>query len=109
MTSYNYNSSDPIKIALADLPDRERSLLSESKTFCMYPWIHLHAYPTGETYPCCHAEMKVGPVGSTKQSSLKELWNSDRLRELRLDMLAEKQNSYCTRCYEQESSGFFFW
>ena len=73
----------------------------------MYPWIHLHAYPTGETYPCCHAEMKVGPVGSTKQLSLQELWNSDRLRELRLDMLAEKQNSYCTRCYEQESSGFF--
>jgi MoaA/NifB/PqqE/SkfB family radical SAM enzyme len=107
MTSYNYNSSDPIRVALADLPERERSLLSESKIFCMYPWIHLHAYPTGETYPCCHAEMSAGPVGSTKQSTLQELWNSDRLRELRLDMLSEKQNNYCTRCYEQESSGFF--
>lgn len=104
---YDYNSTDPIKIKKSDLTHNERVLLTESKTFCMYPWIHLHAYPTGETWPCCHAEMAVGPVGTTKQHSLKELWHSERMQQLRKDMLSGSENDYCTRCYEQEASGFF--
>src|SRR6056300_754896 len=105
--SYNYNSSDPIKISVDELTDRERYLLTESKQFCMYPWIHLHAYPTGETWPCCHAEMAAGPVGTTKENTLEELWTSERMLELRQDMLEDRSNSYCNRCYEQEDAGFF--
>ena len=104
---YQYGSANPIKINLSDISERKKFLLSESKRFCIYPWIHLHAYPTGEAYPCCHAEMAVGPIGSTHTHTLKDLWNSDRMRELRTDMLEEKSNSYCGRCYEQESAGFF--
>jgi MoaA/NifB/PqqE/SkfB family radical SAM enzyme len=104
---YDYNSSDPIKIRKDDLSEQERFLLTKSKTFCMYPWIHLHAYPTGETWPCCHAEMAVGPVGTTKQHSLEELWHSERMNQLRTDMLNNTENDYCARCYEQEASGFF--
>jgi len=105
--SYNYNSSEPIKIALADLNPRERELLTESKTFCMYPWIHLHAYPTGEAYPCCHAEMGVGQVGNCKNNTMQEIWNSPEQKQLRVDMLTEQHNPACGRCYEQEKSGFF--
>lgn len=105
--AYNYNSTDPIKITLDQLSDSEKHLLTQSKTFCMYPWIHLHAYPTGETWPCCHAEMAVGPVGSTKQNSLEELWHSERMQQLRNDMLSGIENNYCARCYEQENAGFF--
>ena len=105
--SYNYNSSDPIKISVDELTDRERYLLTESKQFCMYPWIHLHAYPTGETWPCCHAEMAAGQVGTTKENTLEELWTSERMLELRQDMLEDRSNSYCNRCYEQEDAGFF--
>ena len=105
--SYNYNSSEPIKIALADLNPRERELLTESKTFCMYPWIHLHAYPTGEAYPCCHAEMGVGQVGNCKNNTMQEIWNSPEQKKLRVDMLTEQHNPACGRCYEQEKSGFF--
>lgn len=107
MSQYNYNSSEPVKIASADLSEKHKKLVTESKTFCMYPWIHLHAYPTGEAFPCCHAEMKEGPVGNCKKSTLKEIWNSERMKELRTDMLNGAPNSYCTRCYEQEESGFF--
>jgi radical SAM protein with 4Fe4S-binding SPASM domain len=89
------------------LTDRERFLLTESRTFCMYPWIHLHAYPTGEAYPCCHAEMGVGQVGNCRNNSLSEIWNSDAQRQLRSDMLTETENPACGRCYEQEKSGFF--
>ena len=104
--TYNYNSPDPVRIALNQLTDRERFLLTESRTFCIYPWIHLHVYPTGEAYPCCHAEMKY-PVGNCRQSSLAEIWHDEPMQRLRQDMLQERENPTCGRCYEQEASGFF--
>ena len=105
MTAYNYNSTDLIKPV--ELTEREDFLLKDSKTFCIYPWIHLHAYPTGETYPCCHAEMKPGVVGNCRQNTLEEIWQDKPMQQLRTDMLSETPNATCTRCYEQEESGFF--
>ena len=107
MTQYKYNSSDLVRGDMSALTERERFLLTESKTFCIYPWIHLHAYPTGEAYPCCHAEMGVGQIGNCRENTLKDIWNSTAQRRLRLDMLNETLNSACGRCYEQEESGFF--
>jgi radical SAM protein with 4Fe4S-binding SPASM domain len=102
---YQYNSTDLVNAV--DLTAREEFLLNESKTFCIYPWVHLHAYPTGEAYPCCQSEMKVGQIGNCRTSKLKEIWNSDKQKQLRQDMLNETPNPTCGRCYEQEDSGFF--
>jgi MoaA/NifB/PqqE/SkfB family radical SAM enzyme len=104
MSQYKYNSADLVRPV--ELTEREEFLLKESKTFCIYPWIHMHAYPTGEAYPCCHAEMHY-PVGNTRFKSLEDIWYDAPMRELRRDMLAERPNPACTRCYEQEESGFF--
>ena len=104
MTQYRYNSTDLVRPT--ELTEREEFLLTKSKTFCIYPWIHLHAYPTGEAYPCCHAEMQ-HPVGNCKHSTLQEIWQGDAMRKLREDMLSETANPACNRCYEQEQSGFF--
>ena len=103
--SYNYSSSDLVRPT--ELTSREEFLLKESKTFCIYPWVHLHAYPTGEAYPCCHAEMKPGVVGNCRTQTLEEIWQGEPLQLLRDDMLNERKNSACTRCYEQEAAGFF--
>ena len=105
--AYNYNSSDPIKIDKKDLTERERYLLTESKTFCMYPWIHLHAYPTGDAQPCCHAELIAGNFGDLKKNTMQEVWSNDKMKQLRTDMLNDVKHKACTRCYEQEESGFF--
>jgi radical SAM protein with 4Fe4S-binding SPASM domain len=105
MTNYNYNSSDLVRPV--DLTEREQFLLKESKTFCIYPWIHLHAYPTGEAYPCCHAEMGAGQVGNCRNNTLEEIWQDQPMRDLRQAMLTETPHAACTRCYEQEESGFF--
>ena len=105
MNQYKYNSTDlvrPVK-----LTEREQFLLTDSKTFCIYPWIHLHAYPTGEAYPCCHAEMGVGQVGNCRKNSLEEIWSDEPMQRLRQDMLTETPNAACGRCYEQEAAGFF--
>ncbi len=104
---YQYGSANPIKISLNSLDSVPRFLLSESKTFCMYPWIHLHAWPTGQAFPCCHAESPAGELGNTRTQPLVEIWNSPKQRQLRTDMLSEINNSACVRCYEQENSGFF--
>jgi len=103
---YRYGSANPIKINVNDLSRREKFLLTESKTFCMYPWLHLHAWPTGEAHPCCHSE-PIGKIGNCRTHTLKELWNSTKQKQLRVDMLTESQNPACGRCYEQENNGFF--
>jgi organic radical activating enzyme len=103
---YDYNDKKPIKIAVEDLTDQQRDLLLENKTFCMLPWIHLHAFPTGEAYPCCNTEMK-DLVGNTNKQSLEEIWHGEAMQDVRRKMLAGEQVAGCTRCYEQEESGFF--
>lgn len=103
--AYNYNSTDLVRPV--ELTEREEFLLKDSKTFCIYPWIHLHAYPTGEAYPCCHAEMKPGVVGNCRTNTLAEIWRGEPMQKLRSDMLSETPHAACTRCYEQEESGFF--
>jgi MoaA/NifB/PqqE/SkfB family radical SAM enzyme len=105
MTQYKYNSTDLVRAT--ELTEREQFLLAESKTFCIYPWIHLHAYPTGEAYPCCHAEMGVGQVGNCRSNTLEQIWTDAPMQQLRQDMLTETPNATCGRCYEQEANGFF--
>jgi radical SAM protein with 4Fe4S-binding SPASM domain len=104
MANYNYNSADLVREV--DLTPREEFLLKESKTFCIYPWIHLHAYPTGEAYPCCHAEM-ANSVGNCRQQTLQEIWQDQPMQQLRHNMLNEVKSDACRRCYEQEAAGFF--
>jgi organic radical activating enzyme len=102
--TYKYNSADLVKPV--ELTEREEFLLKDSKTFCIYPWIHLHAYPTGEAYPCCHAEM-AHPVGNCRNNTLEEIFYDKPMGWLRDNMLNEIKSPACQRCYEQEESGFF--
>lgn len=101
----DYNSTDPVKISLDTLESQEQFLLTESKTFCMYPWVHMHAYPTGDAYLCCMTDMEF-PIGNCKTNTMKEIWNDIPMRKVRQSMLTEKSVNACTRCYEQEANGF---
>jgi organic radical activating enzyme len=47
------------------------------------------------------------PVGNARFKSLEEIYRDAPMRELRKDMLAERPNPACGRCYEQEETGFF--
>lgn len=107
MEPYQYGSADPLKVSLRDLDQKHQNLLSDSKTFCIYPWMHLHVWPTGQAFPCCGTDGDSNQVGSTKTSTLKEIWNSAGMKQLRLNMLDDQPSESCSRCYEQESAGFF--
>lgn len=79
-------------------------LLNDSKTFCMFPWIHLNVTPKGDIYPCCSNDY-TKPYGNTKEITLKEAFNSPSMKQLRLDMLNERKNDMCNFCYKHEEAG----
>ena len=87
------------------LTEHQKQLIFENPTFCILPWIHLHAFPTGEAYPCCNTEMDA-PIGNTSEQSLLDIWNGGANRDVRRKMIAGEKVKGCTRCYEQEASGF---
>jgi len=70
----------------------------------MFPWLHLNATPKGDVYPCCSNDYTT-PVGSTKTNTLKEIFNNDKMKNLRLDMLNERKNPICEFCYKHETAG----
>ena len=88
-------------IPINDL-DKEH-LLTESKVFCMFPWTHLNATPKGDIYPCCSNDY-TNPIGNTAELTLEEAFNTDYMKQLRLNMLAGKPSKICTFCYNHEKA-----
>ena len=72
----------------------------------MFPWLHLNVTPLGNVYPCCSSDY-TQPFANVKDSSLKEIFNSDGMKQLRLDMLSGKKSNICTYCYKHEESSPF--
>lgn len=97
----NYTQIDPNAVTAGN-----KQLLVDSKTFCMYPWITVHALPDGRSVPCCYAS-EVEPLGNTRKQTLREIWNGSRMRDLRTRLKNNQPDELCTRCYEQEAAGVF--
>jgi len=79
-----------------------------NKTFCMAPWTHTYLSPQTERRMCCASRE---PAQSFKQYidtgnkakeykplTLKEHWNSEHMRSVRLRMLAGEELSECEVC-----------
>ena len=103
---YNYMSKTPIYIDADKLNEQQFERLVESKNFCMLPWVHMHAFPDGRTYPCCLADYW-HPVGDLRKNTMAEVWNQDKYKAMRVNMLEDRPCKECTKCYEQEANGFF--
>ena len=103
---YVYNERAPYFIERDNLNEQQWNLLTESKTFCMMPWVHMHAFPDGRAYPCCLADYW-HPIGDLRKSTMEQVWNEQPLRDMRKNMLADQKSVQCTKCYEQEANGFF--
>ena len=105
LSRYNWKDRVPSYVAIEDLTKQQQHRLMHSESFCMLPWIHLHAWPDGRAYPCCLANAS-HPVGNFKEKSMRDIWNDIDMREMRINMLADKTCRQCSHCYEQESAGF---
>jgi radical SAM protein with 4Fe4S-binding SPASM domain len=103
--NHNYHTRKPVYIGEDELRVDQLDRLTKSDTFCMIPWIHMHAFPDGRAYPCCLGEDQ-HPIGNFKQASMETVWNDEPYKLMRKNMLEEKSCKECTKCYEQEASGF---
>jgi organic radical activating enzyme len=80
--------------------------LTKTKTFCMAPWTHMHFMPNKDINPCCLSPID-RTLGNLRDQTIKEVWNSEVTKQLRLDMLnGVPRNDFCNRCYEKEEDGF---
>jgi len=90
------------------------------KTFCPLPWIHLATRPNGDVRVCCTANASGAgktddkEVGLVKQDginmnlrdyTIEEVWNSEQMRNTRLQMLNDEIPSSCRKCFEEEAKG----
>ncbi len=88
-------------------PDFRDQLLNDSKVFCMSPWIQLHAQTNGKVSPCCMSAVYDGnEIGDLrKDPDLLSSWNSEKMKQIRKNMLEGKQSSICGNCYKYEELG----
>jgi radical SAM protein with 4Fe4S-binding SPASM domain len=103
--NHHYHTRKPVYISEDDLRPDQLDRLTKSDVFCMIPWIHMHGFPDGRAYPCCLGDDR-HPIGNFKQDSMATVWNQDAYKTMRKNMLEEKPCKECSKCYEQEASGF---
>jgi organic radical activating enzyme len=78
-----------------------------SPTICSFPFSHTDIEPNGEIKYCCasmsgeHQDAN-GKIYNINTHTLNEAWNSDRLKKLRLSLIAGEKPEACKFCWEQE-------
>lgn len=74
------------------------------KYFCMAPWVHMSIWQTGDAYPCCIYDWQT-PIGNINQQGIYQTWNSQKMKQLRLEMLRNIPAQGCTKCFDYEKKG----
>ena len=75
--------------------------MSKSKTFCMHPFTGLATREDGAIKICCRSQ----PVGWIQDQSLEEVWNSDKMKEVRRQVLSGERPDVCIPCFDLEDQG----
>jgi MoaA/NifB/PqqE/SkfB family radical SAM enzyme len=94
--------------------------MTDSKTFCPLPFIHLATRPNGDVRVCCTANASGAGISDDKEAGLvkkdginmnlrdhtiEEVWNSEQMRSTRLQMLNGEVPASCTKCFAEEAKG----
>lgn len=73
-------------------------------SFCSSPWFHIRLTYDG-SYDVCRWSKNGVTDSNIRDTSLMEFYNSDAMRQLRLDMLAGNKPAVCEPCYYQDTFG----
>ena len=68
------------------------------------PWIHLYANPDGNVLPCCVGDWQK-PMGNVQNKKLEDVFNNEKFKQMRKNMLKGKRCIECTACYTDEDPG----
>ena len=71
-----------------------------SKTFCVNPWLTLHANYTKGYSPCCRFKNNIDA------KTILEYVNSEQLTKIKQDLLSGNQILECSDCWRQEKWGY---
>jgi MoaA/NifB/PqqE/SkfB family radical SAM enzyme len=78
----------------------------DPKTFCIIPWAHTRFSTQGTIHPCCKLDISwPGRKNINDIDEFDQYWNSDELRQMRLDHLAGKKIDACQVCWTDEQAG----
>lgn len=72
------------------------------KTVCAVPWMHLAFEPSGKVVPCCLTSTHNYFSGDLNHQSIDEIWNSDNMKNLRMDMINGIEPKICSKCFDRE-------
>jgi hypothetical protein len=75
--------------------------MNSSKTFCIHPFTGLATREDGAICACCRSQ----PVGFIQENSLEEIWNGDKLRNIRKQVLNGERPVECAPCFNLEDQG----
>jgi organic radical activating enzyme len=71
-------------------------------TFCMLPIMSLYMGPAQEIMPCCVGDWQ-SPMGkATSKESLIEIYNNDKFKQLRHDLINGIKTPACSHCWKFE-------
>jgi len=76
--------------------------LKNTDTICALPWTHLAFEPNGKVIPCCLTSTHNHYVGDLKTETVIEIWNSDKMKQLRKDMINGIEPKICNKCFNRE-------
>jgi len=91
-----------VSSSIANLSIDHKKLMFESKSFCIMPWVGINIEPSSAVKPCCESTQI---IGDCSKSTLKEIWNSPEIKDIRSNMLSGIPVSTCDNCYKKESLG----
>ena len=81
--------------------------MANKDIFCNTPWYEAHIYWDGSLGICCQESRKlydsVDTTYNIHNMTLSEWFNSDSVKQLRMDILSDTPTDICSRCYNEES------
>ncbi len=94
--------------------------IANSKTFCPLPFIHMATRPNGDVRLCCTSNASGAGIVDSKeiglvkrdginmnlrQHTIEEVWNSEYMRDTRIQMRDGVVPDSCKKCFVEESHG----
>lgn len=71
-------------------------------TLCAVPWMHLNFEPNGKVVPCCLTSHHNYFAGDLNTQPIEEIWNSDNMKDLRVQMMNNQEPKICATCFNRE-------